>query len=158
VGGSRTSGVKNRRRLGRHAAVLRVSDLNEPATAGMPRVFDARLVRIEPRITSLGLPWGVLTFEWLSDHELRCPLFPTQWATTPKLVTGRTYRVVGTVSFRDRTPAIRVLTIRESTGRHAWRRLRGACRRRSSVRPARRWRHYCDVSRAESPPREQGET
>ena len=83
----------------------------------MPRVFDARLVRIEPRITSGGLPWGVLTFEWLSEHELRCPLFPTLWATTPMLFTGRTYRVVGTVSFRDLTPAIRVLGISESVRR-----------------------------------------
>src|SRR5450759_2514263 len=106
----------------------------------MPRVFDARLVRIEPRITSGGLPWGVLTFEWLLDHELRCPLFPTLWATTPTLFTGRTYRVAGTVSFRDRTPAIRVLAIRESAGRHVRGRLRGARRRRSSARPARRWR------------------
>jgi hypothetical protein len=61
----------------------------------------------------------VLTFEWLSDHELRCPLFPTLWATTATLFTGRTYRVVGTVSFRDRTLAIRVLGIRESVRRHA---------------------------------------
>ena len=125
-----------KRRLERHAAVLRVRDLSEPASAGIPRVFDARLVRIEPRITSLGLPWGVLTLEWLSDHELRCPLFPTLWATTPTLFLGRTYRVVGTVSFRDLTPAIRVLAIRESVGRHIWRRLRGACRRRSNAPPA----------------------
>jgi len=127
VGSSRTSGVK--RHLERHAAVLRVSDLSEPASAGMPRVFDARLVRIEPRITSRGLPWGVLTFEWLSDHELRSPLFPTLWATTPTLFTGRTYRVVGAVSFRDLTPAIRVLGIRDSARRRTWGRLRGAHRR-----------------------------
>lgn len=129
MGGSRTTGVENRRRHGRHAAVLRVSDLSGPASAGMPRVFDARLVRIETRITSLGLPWRVLTFEWRSDHELRCPLFPTQWATTPTLLIGRTCRVVGTVSFRDRIPAIRVLAVRESAGRHARGRLRGARRR-----------------------------
>ena len=94
----------------------------------------------------------MLTFEWLSDHELRCPLFPTLWATTATLFTGRTYRVVGTVSFRDRTLAIRVLGIRESVRRHARGRLRGARRRRSSARPARRWRDKCDVSRADSRP------
>ena len=138
MGGSRTSGVE--RHLERHTAVLRGSDLSEPASAGMPRVFDARLVRIEPRITSGGLPWGVLTFEWLSAHELRCPLFPTLWATTPTLFTGCTYRVVGTVSFRDRTPAIRVLGIRESARRRTRGRLRVSRRRQSSARPARRWR------------------
>jgi len=57
VGGSRTSGVENRR-LRRHAAVLRVSNRSEPASARMPRVSDARLVRIEPGITSGGHPWG----------------------------------------------------------------------------------------------------
>lgn len=67
-------------------------------------------------MTSRGVPWGVLTFDWISGQEVRCPLFPVLWAVTAPLAVGHTYRVVGTVSFRDGTPVIGIVAIATSAG------------------------------------------
>jgi hypothetical protein len=104
------------RDLGRHVAPLRPSDLSSPTTPGTLRTFDgpAGPDRAENELRRTAL--GVLTFTWLSDQELRCPLFPTLWAATPTFVIGRTYRVVGTVAFRDRTPPIEIVGIERPGG------------------------------------------
>src|SRR5687768_13594735 len=102
------------RRLGRDVAPLRLSDLCEPRAPDTPRSFRGPMVRIEPRVTVHGVPWGVLTFGWVADQELRCPLFPTLWAATAPLEVGCGYHVVGRVTFRDGAPAIGIVAIERS--------------------------------------------
>lgn len=93
---------------------LQPADLTWPAPSGALRQFVARLINIEPRLTSSGLAWGVLGFRSSTVGTLRSPPFATYWALCPDLEVGRLYRVVGTVEFRDRIPAIRLLEVQGS--------------------------------------------
>lgn len=127
-----------KRHRGRQVAPLRLRDLTEPTRTDTPRVFDGRLIQVEPRTTSRGVRWGVLTFSWVAGQELRCPLFPNLWAVLAPPVVGKTYQVTGRVAFRDGAPAIGIVAIGRRSARRSRIRSRASPWRQLRTRPGRR--------------------
>lgn len=86
-------------------------DLHPTSAPNGARQFQARLIEIGPRVTSVGADWAVLTFAWAPGRYLRALAFPTVWRQLPTIVEGESYRVLGEVAFRDEVPIIRVLAM-----------------------------------------------
>jgi len=80
-----------------------------------PRRLRCRLVAVDLRHTQHGQSWATLDLSW-RGRPLGAVVFPSQWRAlrnVPDLEVGRHYVVIGSISFREGDPVLKVMELHE---------------------------------------------
>ena len=79
------------------------------------RRLRCRLVAVDVRHTQHGQSWATLDLSW-RGRPLRGVVFPSQWRAVrnvPDLEVGRHYVVIGSITFREGDPVLKVIELQE---------------------------------------------